>query len=379
MEHGLNYPIVFVHGMFGWGEDVSFSKAMPYWGATCGSLTKALRDKGVDCCAASVGPASSAWDQACELYAQLTGTRVDYGKAHSKKYGHKRFGRVEKPILRKWDESHKVHLVGHSFGGTCIRLLCHLLEYGAPEEIEAGDDASPLFTGGKGEYVASVTALCSPMGDIDTYAVFEEKNYIPFVKKCMAAYTGTLGRSPLNGKAVDFRLEQFGLTHTPGKKDALPKKQAKEHFKSSRDNIVYDLSPRGIDAINERVRTVDSICYFSYSFNALGYSPQKQRDTIQHTHFIGLRYSTWLLLKYSHKMGVFTGNGNDGLVNVSAATHPPREKWQDYDGESQPQKGVWNVLPTKNGDHGTPIGMFVPKKELYGFYDNLLSLLKMTE
>jgi len=33
--------------------------------------------------AASVAPNGSAWDRACELYAQLSGTRVDYGKAHT--------------------------------------------------------------------------------------------------------------------------------------------------------------------------------------------------------------------------------------------------------------------------------------------------------
>ena len=33
-----------------------------------------------------------AWDRACELYARLTGTTVDYGIAHSAEKGHDRFG-----------------------------------------------------------------------------------------------------------------------------------------------------------------------------------------------------------------------------------------------------------------------------------------------
>ena len=375
----LKYPIVFIHGMFGWGEDVAFNKIMPYWGGTCGSITKYLRKKGVECYSVSVGPASSAWDQACELYAQLVGTQVDYGKVHSKKHNHKQYGRrFENGIINEWNKEHKIHLVGHSFGGTCIRMLCHLLEFGAPEEVEAsGEEVSDLFKGGKGHLVASVTAICSPMGDIDTYKAFEEKNYISIVHKGMTNYTGTLGRSPLNGKFLDFKLEHFGLTNTPGMKDAGPLKDAKKRLIESNDNIVYDLSPEGIKQINERIEIVPDIYYFSYSFNAMEYSEKKQRDVIAHTHFPGLRYSAYILMKYSHKNGVFIGNGNDGLVNVSAAESPPDEPGRLFDGNYK--KGVWNIMPVSKGDHGTPIGLCVSKEYTHNLYDQLVELMKNVE
>ena len=145
------YPMVFVHGYNGWGSGEGLNGLLPYWGATTGDLMKHLIFKGYDCYSASVGPVSSAWDRACELYAQLTGTTVDYGEVHSKKSGHKRFGRTyTKPLFDGWDESKKVHLIGHSFGGTTIRLLTHLLTNGCEEEVTAsGEDVSPLFTGGK--------------------------------------------------------------------------------------------------------------------------------------------------------------------------------------------------------------------------------------
>lgn len=375
----LIYPIIFVHGMFGWGEDVIFNKIIPYWGATGGSVTKYLRNKNVECYAVSVGPTSSAWDQACELYAQLTGTRVDYGEIHAKKHNHRRYGRqYAKGIFDGWSENKKIHLVGHSFGGTCIRMLCHLLEYGAPEEVEAsGSDVSELFKGGKGHLVSSVTALCSPMGDIDTYKAFEEKNYIEIIQKGMSSYTGTLGRSFLNGKVVDFKLEHFGLTNTPGKRDAEPKREAKKRFVESNDNIIYDLSPKGIKDINDTIEIVPNIYYFSYAFNAMEYSEKKQRDAIKNTHFIGLRYSAWLLMKYSHKNGIYTGNGQDGLVNVSAAFNPPDEPFVTYNDNFK--KGVWNVMPVAPGDHGTPIGLFVSRAYTHNFYDNLTDLLKKAE
>ena len=49
---------------------------------------------GIHTVAPSMGPFTSAWDRACEVYAQLVGGTVDYGKAHSEKYGHERYGRT---------------------------------------------------------------------------------------------------------------------------------------------------------------------------------------------------------------------------------------------------------------------------------------------
>ena len=37
-ENSLEYPVVFVHGMFGWGEDEGINIKAPYWGAGNGSI-----------------------------------------------------------------------------------------------------------------------------------------------------------------------------------------------------------------------------------------------------------------------------------------------------------------------------------------------------
>ncbi|MBQ8952538.1 MAG: hypothetical protein IJ048_00345, partial [Clostridia bacterium] len=65
-----------------------------------------LRRQGFDCHAASVAPTGSAWDRVCELYAQISASRVDYGKAHSAKYRHDRFGRDFSacPLIPEWNE-----------------------------------------------------------------------------------------------------------------------------------------------------------------------------------------------------------------------------------------------------------------------------------
>ena len=65
-------PVVFVHGLFGWGQRDKIFRIMPYWGMTTGSLPDYLATQGYETYAASVGPLSSAWDRACELYVSST-------------------------------------------------------------------------------------------------------------------------------------------------------------------------------------------------------------------------------------------------------------------------------------------------------------------
>jgi len=64
---------IFVHGLSGWGSYDAAYRLMPYWGMRGGDLMARLRGQGFDCHAASVAPTGSAWDRACELYAQISG------------------------------------------------------------------------------------------------------------------------------------------------------------------------------------------------------------------------------------------------------------------------------------------------------------------
>ena len=119
-----DYPFVFVHGLMGWGDRSMLDPIMPYWGLTTGNLMKYLNSKGYESYAAQVGPLSGAWDRACELYAQLTGTTVDYGAAHSAAKGHDRYGiTYDKPLFEGWSAQKKINLIGHSFGGATTRLF----------------------------------------------------------------------------------------------------------------------------------------------------------------------------------------------------------------------------------------------------------------
>ncbi len=376
-----NYPLVFVHGMFGWGESKGINQIAPYWGATTGNIPDFLRNKGYECYAASVGPISSAWDQACELYAQLKGTRVDYGKAHSKKYSHRQFGReYKKPLFDGWGRDKKVHLIGHSFGGNVIRLLVHLLVYGDAEEISAsGKEVSDLFKGGNDDLVYSVTAICTPLNGTAAYEVADRLKLLNPIKSTAIFWSCIAGRSWLNGRVTDSHLEQFGLTNTPGLKDALPASKAIKFFKQTTDSIAYDLSQKGANAINDSVRIAPNVYYFTIPFNAVTYSQKRNKQIVSDSNFFLLHVTSNLMLNNARKNSDNLDYGNDGLVDVSSACCPTNEPGEKYVHGEIPRKGVWNMMPVRKGDHGTPIGLFANRQETRNFYLEITALLKSIE
>ena len=172
---------IFVHGLSGWGSYDKTYKRMPYWGMFGGDLMKYLRGQGFSCWAASVSPEGSAWDRACELYAQLTGTVTDYGKAHSERCGHRRFGPdfTGRPLIPDWKSGKKLVLLGHSFGGATIRLFSQILASGdeAEQEAAGADALSPFFLGGQGERLHALVTLAAPTNGTTAYDLYQDKSF----------------------------------------------------------------------------------------------------------------------------------------------------------------------------------------------------------
>ncbi|MBF0225436.1 MAG: hypothetical protein HQK76_08290 [Desulfobacterales bacterium] len=215
------YPIVLVHGFAGWGrEEVSLNlgggitSGIRYWGGLSGDLESEMNNRGFEIFTASVGPITSAWDRACELYSEITGYnvdgKVDYGYVHAANSGgtdgnnttftHKRYANAQflsnsnidsttkrlkntkGHIIPAAGPSNPIHIVSHSYGGLTARALAYLLSKGTggssyyAEEIDdpndASDQVSPLFTGGKSGTLRSVTAIATPINGTNlTYVV----------------------------------------------------------------------------------------------------------------------------------------------------------------------------------------------------------------
>ncbi len=372
------YPVIFIHGMFGWGLEEGINNILPYWGATTGDLMEYLNSKNVEAYDVSVGPVSSAWDNACEVYAKLTGTQVDYGEAHSKEHNHARYGRTyTEPLIDNWNKTDKIHLVGHSHGGQAARLLAHLLTYGDEKEINTSgkSNVSPLFIGGKEGYVESVTTMCTPNNGTSAYDVVSAVNIITLMENVVCLYAGIMGRGPLNGVLVDFHLEQFGITAIPGQKQNAKLFSSIENFKNSKDSVTYDLSHDGSHKLNSYIKISPNIKYFCYTADAT--SEKLYLPTNAEFFFLAI---TSFLMRLSgvpnYDCGIEYDDSwlaNDGLVNTESGKNPYNEPAKEYDGKILP--GVWNVMPTIVGDHGTPIGLFADKNKTHKFYDAFTDML----
>ena len=376
-------PVVFVHGLMGWGERAGLNSVLPYWGMTTGSLTAYLNSLGYETYSATVGPISSAWDRACELYAQLTGTTVDYGAAHSAAHSHARYGiAYDRPLFDGWGTRRAVNLVGHSFGGATTRQFLELMANGSAEEVAAakaaGTAPSPLFTGGKRSWVHSMTEIAAPHNG----TTFIESNGAIMDAATNLAETLAKGFGITEIKNLyDFQLEQFGIYKDPNETvlETLQRVFSTD-FMSHNDNAFLDLTIDRSLEINDGIGIEPNVYYFSYA----GDKTRQSSATGERTSAVDM---TPLFVPFANQMCSYynqtTAGGfqidkswapNDGLVNTVSALYPTNSAGKcltksgqtgyiQRDGYSNVsyQPGVWNVMPVRHYDHGNFIaGMPVP-------------------
>lgn len=335
-----NYPYIFVHGYFGWGQYNEADEYLPYWGLSTGNDIKTFNQSGFTAADADVDPVGSAWDRACELYAQLTGTVVDYGKAHSEKYGHERYGEdyTGRALIDKWDSENKINIVSHSFGGPTCALFASILEYGAEDELAADDGTvSEFFTGGKGDYIYSITGIAGAYNGTS-----------------MCVVAGDLE------KALTGRIAEG-------------------------DNGLYDMHPDNAATLNESIKAVDSIYYFTVPCctskeTCFGTTAPKLKIT-------DLQFLLPAFIMSSMKTVTDGGivideewQKNDGIVNTVSEIGPFNAQFNFIDSAPADTKmqfstGIYNVFPVYEGAHMSIMGnMTIPNPD--GLY-YLLDIMQM--
>lgn len=357
---GVTY--VFCHGLNGHGQyDAKYEKD-PYWGGASGDIVADWRERGVDAYAASVAPHGSAWDRACELYAQLAGVRTDYGKAHSTEYRHERMGRdfTGQALIPSWDDDTRLVLIGHSFGGATIRLFTELLAHGSEEEraATAADDLSPLFAGGMDQRVVAIVTLAAPTNGTTAYDLAIDPNFDE--KKV---------KVPLRYRLLNRLLLRATMTE---KDDRDP-----------RDWASFDMLLDNAQALNARIPMLPHIYYISLACDAT--KPGKNGRRVPDRKLMDP-----VLVQKGIHMGAYTGttaagcvvddawHANDGLVNT-ISEHAPFGAPQKPLDRNCIERGVWNVMEDLHVDHGFFSGGYLRKVDPHPFFAELLELLQTLE
>lgn len=355
------HPIVLIPGFMGI-ERGTFENYV-YWGGTV-DLEYELRQAGYTVYTAPVGPISSNWDRACELFASLKGGRVDFGKAHAKTHGHARHGRTFEGLYPEWGTPdpetgaiRKVHLVGHSMGGQTARLLTHLLNQGDAQEIAAteAESLSTLFAGGN-DWIASVTTIATPHDGTTLTAKFDKIGELVKMLARWVAVESVTDSDPL----LDLQLAHWkpaAAAADMALEDYLKKLIDEDQWREVQDFAYYDLTPEGSREMNQWVQAQSGVYYFSYATSATTYNAKKQKHTPVRGMSLPLTAGARFMGSYTtsqpeHAGGIKIDDAwleNDGMVNTISMSGPKlgsSDTIVAFDGTPMP--GVWNFMGVLN-------------------------------
>jgi triacylglycerol lipase len=368
------YPVVFVHGLFGFGPDELFG--YPYFGT-------AKHVPGSDrTIFTSVGPISSNWDRAAEVFYQLKGGAIDYTVAHSAANSHGRYGQNGAPLpglYPQWDENHPIHLVGHSMGAPTIRKLQQMLDQqafqGHATNAHWACSISTISGVNNGSTLTNMLGTDEKTGKIKSG---QEMQFISMLLELLlAAYPAAL-----NG-IYDFQLSQWGLSRGPNEtlKDYVVRIAQHTDFLKGVDNAAYDLSVPGVTSFNAVSQDDPRTYYFSYNTCATYQTPLFDSAMPDITMNPILAVPAFWMGHYRPSPPLYAGFqasdwfANDGAVSLYSQDYPklpqPRKFTVCSDATSGFTPGTWNVMPTLMGwDHldiaTTPDAMqVIPQVEFY--------------
>ncbi len=377
-----NYPIVLVHGFLGWGPEEMVG--YKYWGGFW-DIEEYLEGKGFNIITTSVGPVSSNWERAVELYYQLKGGQVDYGKNHADKFGviQRPAGKVYDGLYPEWDSEHPVHLLGHSMGGQTVRMLDYLLENSFfTDSLKTQNEESELLGQSHSGWIKSITTISSPHNGTTYFDV--KLKMLPF-------FQNFIGLAAVIGSDFyDFDLQQWDLEQKEGESWQEYYSRIEKHAAWESKNIsTWDLSIQGAKELNSYVRANPTIYYFSYATTCSRKDKQTGFYIPSGKIFISLRDN---VRKIGQEITTFadgtktdsTWFENDGVVNTSSMWGPTTglngpDKIVKYLPSTNLVSGQWYTFGPYAMDHYYVIGQAIMSKKqrdkLYKMYSDHCQLL----
>ena len=330
-----NNPIFLLHGFMGWGREEL--KNYYYWGGKY-DLEKYLIDSGYNVYTLSVGPVSSNWDRAIEVFYQIKGGQVNYGKVHSDKYN-----LIQKPETRyydglypEWDDKNPIHIIGHSQGGQTARMLEYILKNNFSHED------SELLQQKYYGWIQSVSTISTPHNGTTLAPIIN--NMFPYIQSMVIWFEII---APNN--IYDLDLDQWGFYKNKNEDlYGYIKRLRKSPISTTNNFCSYDLSLEGADYFNKLYET-DSLTYY-FSYSTTNNNDPRLIYTIQSN-----------LIKNSNNYPI-EWRENDGIVNTISMPGPNNTKVKEYNGVAV--KGIWQHIGKINLDHNEIIGHHIDDQKI---------------
>lgn len=391
-EYQNNYPIIICHGLMGYGEQDKLYKYVPHFGMTPKScLVAHLRAEGYEVYQPSLGPVNCAWDRACVLWAYLFGGTVDFGKAYSEKHGHARYGRTyDHGVLEdlgKTEAHKKINLIGHSFGGPTVKQIAELFANGSEEERQATppEDLSPLFAGGHGNLLHTVTTL-SGVNNGTTLATLLGRGGMTYMTYRILLEYGLVADTPV-AQYYDMMIDQWGLMGDPANVNgwhfhnplkALPGIR-KYNANKTTGAVTYEMQVEVVQKyVNPDQHVIPTAYYFAEradgtSVNAEGQVvPDKKK--MSGLCFLSAQATTRYQPKKLAQYGVGSDDWkkNDGFVNLTGQSAPLNAPSEEADENTEFKPGIWYNMPPRPGDHLIWIGIPGPREAYFKMFDDMI-------
>lgn len=356
------YPIVLVHGFMGWGRDEM--AGYRYWGGKY-DIEDYLRNNGFEVYTVSIGPVSSNWDRAVELFYQIKGGQVDYGKAHSST-----FGIIQKPkeknfpgLYPQWDSDNPVHLIGHSMGGQTSRMLLYQLTTVIhSDSLGIIPEESSLLGDSHAGWIHSITTISTPHDGTTLSNIVTST--APFLQDFIAL------ASVVGNNFYSFDLDQWDF----GKDKDEPwmtyfRKMRKHPAWQTRNICSWDASIEGARELNTFLTAEKNVYYFSFATSSTALDSATGFHVPENT-------TPFILRPYARNMGKkidYWADGsatdstwfeNDGIVNTISMRSPTTgllgpDPVVNYSANQDLQPGRWNFMGTIPVDHRKPVAHFL--------------------